>query len=155
MSKYCSLFGHNYFWSNSDLECRIKSEIINCVENMGITDFLLGGYGGFDITCARFLRELKPIYPQIKSYLVLAYLDKKFDDMDKDYIKKTYDDLLFPPIENVPKRFAIVKRNEWIVNNSDYIMFYVNHSWGGACKMLKYANKKKKDYINFGTKKEL
>lgn len=155
MSKYCSLFGHNYFWSNSDLECRIKSEIINCVENMGITDFLLGGYGGFDITCARFLRELKPIYPQIKSYLVLAYLDKKFDDMDKDYIKKTYDDLLFPPIENVPKRFAILKRNEWIVNNSDYILFYVNHSWGGACKMLKYANKKKKGYINFGTKKEL
>lgn len=46
-------------------------------------------------------------------------------------------------------------RNEWIVNNSDYIMFYVNHSWGGACKMLEYANKKKKDYINFGTKKEL
>jgi len=151
MSKYCSLFGHSEFFVNSDLECRIKSEIINCVENRGITEFYLGGYGGFDLACARFIRELKLIYPQIKSYLVLAYLDKKFDDMDKDYIKKTYDDLIFPPIENVPKRLAIIKRNEWIIANSEYIIFYVNHSWGGANKMLEYANKKKKNYINLGT----
>lgn len=152
MSNYCSLFGHSDFWSSADLECRIKSEIIDCVENRNLTEFLLGGYGGYDITCAKYIRELKTIYPQIKSYLVLAYLDKKFDEYDKDYIKKTFDDIIYPPIENVPKRFAISKRNEWMIDNSDYVIFYVNHSWGGASKMLEYATRKKKDYINFGNK---
>lgn len=152
MSNYCSLFGHSEFWSNADLECRIKSEIIDCVENRNLTEFLLGGYGGYDISCAKYIRELKTIYPQIKSYLVLAYLDKKFDEYDKEYIKKTFDDIIYPPIENVPKRFAILKRNEWMIDNSDYVIFYVNHSWGGASKMLEYATRKKKDYINLAMK---
>lgn len=58
MGRYCSLFGHSEFWSNVDLEGKIKSEIINCVKNRGITEFLLGGYGGYDLTCARYVREL-------------------------------------------------------------------------------------------------
>ena len=30
----------------------------------------------------------------------------------------------------------------------------VSNFWGGAYKMLEYANKKKKSYINLGTKKK-
>ncbi|MBR1984210.1 MAG: DUF1273 domain-containing protein [Clostridia bacterium] len=155
MDKYCSFFGHGDFRESEDLECRIKSEIADCVENRKIYNFWLGGYGGYDSCCARYVKEMKDIYPQIKSYLVLAYIHNKMDDYDKEYIAKMFDGTIYPPLEKVPLRYAISKRNQWIVDNSDYIIFYVNYSWGGACKSFEYANKKHKDYINFGTKKEL
>lgn len=154
MSKIGAFFGHSQFWESEDLKCRIKSEIVASIENRKLDTFYLGGIGHFDWACARYIHELKEIYPHIKSYLVLAYLDKKLDEYDKTKIAELYDGTIYPPIENVPLKFAISKRNEWIVQQADYIFFYGNYSWGGACKSLEYANKKKKDYINFGTKKE-
>ncbi len=154
MAKIGAFFGHSEFWENEDLKCRIKSEVVAQIENRELDTFFLGGYGSYDSACARYIKELKEIYPHIKSYLILAYLDRKLDDYDKKRIKELYDDTIFPPLENVPLRFAISKRNEWIVNQADYIFFYVNHSWGGASKSLEYAKRKKKDYINFGDKKE-
>ncbi len=57
------------------------------------------------------------------------------------YLKTKY-----PPIEAVPKKFAIVKRNEYMVDKSDAVA-YVKKSWGGATITLEYAQKKKKKII--------
>ncbi len=103
----------------------------------------MGGYGRFDKTCAKYLKELKTTYPHIQITLVLAYLRNNLTDDEQEYIADTYTNTIYPPIEKVPKKFAISKRNEWIVLNSDYIIFYVNQQWGGANNMLKYANRKK------------
>lgn len=153
MEKHCSFFGHKDYQEDKELEARIKDKIVECVEKRMIYNFWLGGYGGFDRCCAKYVKDMKKLYPQIKSYLVLAYMRNKRDDYDKEYISKMFDGTIYPPLENIPLRFAISKRNKWIVDNSDYIIFYVNHSWGGACKSFEYANKKNKNYINFGTKK--
>lgn len=152
MEKYCSFFGHRDFSPDKELENKIKSEIINCIENKNIYNFWLGGYGGFDRCCAKYLKEMKEIYPQIKSVLVLAYIQNKMSDYEKEYIEKMFDETIYPPLESVPLRFAIPKRNLWIVDNSDYIIFYVDYSWGGASKCLEYASKKQKNFINLGTK---
>ena len=149
-----SFFGHGDFRETDDLKCRIKSEIVDSIENRGIDTFYLGGYGSYDYCCARYINELKELYPHIKSYLIIPYLDRKQDEYDRQYIKETFDGTMFPPLEKVPLRFAISKRNEWIVNQSDYIFFYINRSWGGACKSFEMAIRKKKNFINFGTKKE-
>ena len=53
-----------------------------------------------------------------------------------------YDYLLYPSIENVPYRFAIAKRNEWMVEQADIIVSYTEHNWGGAFQMVKFAEKK-------------
>lgn len=151
--KYCSFFGHRDFIDNKQLENKIKNQIIYCVENLKIYNFYLGGYGGFDVCCAKYVNDLKKIYPQIKSHLVLAYLNNKFDTYDKMYINNMFDETIYPPLENTLLRFAISKRNQWIVDNSNYIIFYINHSWGGAYKSFEYANKKHKHYINLGTYK--
>lgn len=152
--KYCSFFGHRDYHGDDELEQKIKNIIIDVIENKQIYNFLLGGYGGFDNYCARYINDMKKIYPQIKSYLVLAYINKKLDEFDKNYLKEIFDGTIYPPLESVPPRYAILKRNEWIINNSEYIIFFVNHSWGGACTSFDYAKRKNKDYINIGTKKE-
>ena len=59
-----------------------------------------------------------------------------------------YDESLYPPLENVLPKFAISKRNEWMITNADLIIAYVNHSYGGAYKTLKIAKRRKKKIVN-------
>ena len=59
-----------------------------------------------------------------------------------------YDDTVYPPIENVPLRFAIIKRNEWMVEQSDAVISYVDFEAGGAARTLKYAKRKHKKIID-------
>ena len=107
----------------------------------GADEFLLGGYGAFDAMAARIVKELKEKYPHIRSVLVIPYFDREYD-------RNLYDCSEYPPIERVPKRFAISKRNEWMVDQADVVVAYVDHDWGGAAKTLKYAFKRKKHVVN-------
>ena len=66
----------------------------------------------------------------------------------KDYIEKSYDGIIYPDIENTPPKFAISKRNEWIINQSDFVIGYVQTHYGGAYNSLLYAHKHNKPYIN-------
>ena len=107
----------------------------------GADTFLLGGYGAFDSMAAKAVRELKSTYPHIRSTLVLAYLDR-------DYNEDLYDDTIFPPLEGVPLRYSISQRNRWMVDTADVVVSYVIHSYGGAATTLRYAEQKKKQIIH-------
>lgn len=108
----------------------------------GHTTFYLGGYGAFDSLAASVLRKQKKRYPQIELVLVLAYLKTR---QDISY----YDSTVYPPLEAVPRRFAISYRNRWMVESTDVIVAYVLHDWGGAATTLQYAKQKKKPIISF------
>lgn len=56
--------------------------------------------------------------------------------------------LLPDGIEVGPARFAIDRRNKWMVEQADYAITYVTHSWGGAAKFKELAEKKGKTVIN-------
>lgn len=86
----------------------------------GTDEFYLGGYGAFDSLCASVLRELKPKNDQIRLILVLPYLNSSI-------LTDSYDETIYPPLESVPKKFAILRRNEWMVQESDIVVAYVNH----------------------------
>ena len=59
-------------------------------------------------------------------------------------MRKNYDEVVFPPLETVPLRFAIPERNKWMVRECDYVIAYVTHGWGGAAQTLHYAYIKEK-----------
>lgn len=133
--------GHREILSGKDeLRKRLITEIENLIKQ-GATEFLLGGYGDFDYMCAGVVKELKHTYPHIKSVLVKPYLTTPFD-------KWLYDESEYPPIENTPKKFAIIKRNEYIIDCADILIAYVKYETGGAATTLKYALKKNKTIIN-------
>ncbi len=114
---------------------------------MQIKEFHIGGMGAFDNCCALILNDLKKIHSDIKIVLVLAYLNGGSSCDDRS---KLYDESIYPPLEKVPLRFAISKRNEWMVKNSNFVLFYVNWSWGGAFKTMEMAKKSKVNYENIG-----
>ncbi len=92
---------------------KLRKTVIELIEN-GAHEFLFGGYGDFDKLCAKTVYELKNEYPHIKSVLVIPYLDR-------EYNMSLYDLSEYPPI-NVPRRFAILKRNEYMVEQADTVV---------------------------------
>ena len=96
--------------------------------------------------CLKTIRELKHDFPTIEILFITPYLDKNYSKLE--LAKYYYDDVIFPPIESVPRKFAILKRNEWMVEQADLVIAYVKYSWGGAAKALEYAKRKKKRIIN-------
>ena len=134
--------GHADFYGAEDVKAWLKETVEGLIRR-GADDFLLGGYGGFDQCAASVVWELKKRYPAIRSTLVLPYLDRKVD-------ATKYDATLYPSLEKVPRRFAISKRNEYMVHEADVVVAYVTHDWGGAATTLAYAKRKKKEIINYG-----
>lgn len=108
----------------------------------GAQTFYLGGYGAFDLLAKSVLRKLKVSYPQIRSILVLPYLNSSLST-------DGYDESVYPPLESVPLRFAILRRNEWFIEHADVVIAYVTHNWGGATKTLQYALRKQKRIIQY------
>ena len=133
--------GHREFYGDETVK-RWLWETVEALILRGADDFLLGGYGGFDACAASVVWELKRQYPAIRSTLVLPYLDRTVDTAN-------YDGTFYPPLEKVPRRFAISKRNEYMVNEADIVVAYVTHNWGGAAKTLAYAQRKRKEIINY------
>lgn len=118
--------------------CAVTQRLIE----QGANTFYLGGYGTFDKLAAAVLREQRKRYPQIELVLVLAYLDASKD-------ASGYDSTVYPPLETVPRRFAISHRNRWMVDASDVVVAYVLHDWGGAATTLRYARRKRKPIISY------
>jgi len=51
-------------------------------------------------------------------------------------------------IETVHPRFAISWRNKWMIKQSDYVVTYITHSWGGAAQFAGKAEQQKKKVIH-------
>ena len=138
--------GHsNCLFSDEEKE-KLKKLLIKEIRKNPTCKFCLGGYGDFDSLCLRTLRELKKDFPEIELLFITPYLDKNYSKLE--FAKSYYDDVIFPPIESAPRKFAILKRNEWMVDSADLVIAFVKYSWGGAAKTLEYAKRKKKQIIN-------
>ena len=146
-NKTCCFFGHREVTHN------IKDKLIAIIEKLitedGVTDFYVGHQGQFDSMVFYVLKELKAKYPKIRYTVVLAY-------MPDEHIKDVYgNDTLFPDgMENVPKKYAISKRNDWMIQQSGFAVCYVHKITGGAAKFREKAEKKGLriiDVLNYST----
>ena len=54
----------------------------------------------------------------------------------------------YPDLEGIPLKYAILKRNEWMVEKSDFIIAFVKMKFGGAYKALLHAKRKNKEFVN-------
>lgn len=120
-------------------------QIENLITEYGVNVFYVGNNGQFDHLVAAVLRELKSRHPQISYSIVLAYLPER----EKEHNQLSYTETIYPEgLEDTPSRFAISKRNKWMVQQSEYVIAYVEHSFGGAAQFTEYARKKHRTVIN-------
>lgn len=131
--------GHSQIWQSEEIEKWLFDVTQRLIEQ-GAATFYLGGYGAFDSLAASVLREQKKRYPHIELVLVLAYLNTGRGTSG-------YDSTVYPPLETVPRRFAISHRNRWMVEAADVVVAYVLHDWGGAATTLRYAKQKDRRII--------
>ena len=116
---------------------QIEAAVENCYQNYGITDFYVGNRGTFDLLAAKAVKQAKQRHRNIRMYLLLAYhpAERAVD------LTPGFDGSYYPPIENTPRAYAIVKANQYMVKTSDHIICYAQHI-GNAKNLLEYAHKK-------------
>lgn len=136
----CTFFGHRDCFG---LDAAVLRSAIEDLINQGVDTFYVGNQGRFDACVRGVLRQLQAEYPQIHYAVVLAYMPGKSTEYDDN------SDTMFPEgLEDGPPKFAIDRRNRWLVRESDYVICCVHYSWGGAYKFAQLAKKRGKKVIN-------
>ena len=105
--------------------------------------FYVGNQGNYDSLVVKLLEELKSEYSHIEYLIVLAYMpSNKLHSVTIDFAKT-----IFPEaVASVYPKFAIDKRNRWMIDKSQYVVTYVRRV-GGAAKYKELAAKKGKTVI--------
>lgn len=117
----CTFFGHR------DCPDSVRGKLREVVERLicgeGVDVFYVGNQGQFDAMALGVLRELGQKYPHIRYGVVLAYLPKG----------PVEPETMFPEgLERVPPRYAISRRNDWMLRQADFVITHIVHPWGGA-----------------------
>lgn len=140
-----TFIGHRFLKNHEVILEKIKKSILDHLKDEEKMVFYCGGYGDFDNLSAHACQAVKKINPNSEVVYVTPYIKSQYEGA---ILGKEYDSILYPPLENVPPKFAICKRNEWMIDKSDLIISYVNRTYGGAYNGLCYAQRKKKKIIN-------
>ncbi len=122
----CTFFGHKD--SPDDLKSDIERALLDMIDNCNVTKFYVGNNGNFDFLVQRVLEKVRTVRTQIEYYVVLSSLGERA-------IGGVQNNTIFPEeLEYSPPRFAICKRNEWLIRNSDFAIIYVRHKFSNSYK---------------------
>ena len=142
MRAICCFAGHSELYNTGEIYEHLLSVIENLITTENISEFWVGNYGSFDKLSAKAVRELKVKYPDIQLNLVIPYLTTEINEY-KELYYKDYDNILVADIpEKTPKKAQIIKGNQYMVKNSQVLVCYVKHSWGGAAETHEFAQKR-------------
>ena len=139
----CTFFGHRDI--PQEIELTLRSTLINLIENKHVDLFYVGNQGNFDYMVLKNLTLLKLDYPHISYAVVLAYMPYKKNELNN----KDYPNTIYPEgLENTPPKYAIIKRNRWMIDKADYVVTYVKDIVGGAIRFKEFSEKKGKIVLN-------
>ena len=133
----CTFFGHKD--SLNSIENNLCNEIEKLIVNDSVTTFYIGTQGNFDTLAYKSLKVMRKKYLDIKIYRVLAYMPKNNEILT--------DSILPEGIELINPRYAILGRNKWMIEHSEYVIYYVTHNFGSAAKFVEIARRKNKKLI--------
>ena len=143
----CTFFGHRD--APHTIKPILRENIIDLIENRGVDLFYVGNQAAFDRMTIKVLRELAEEYPQIKYYVVLAYVPHNKERLGL----KDGDSTIYPEcLDKTPPKYAIIKRNRWMIERAGFVITYVTHITGGAADFKALAERKGKTVINLDVK---
>ena len=138
----CAFLGNATVWNEQAVEEKLRQVLVDLIEKQGVTTFLVGTHGAFEVLSHHVVSDLAPTYPQIEIMLVLAYAE------DLHRCRYAFDGIQYPPAaETSYKRWCIAKRNDWIVRQTDYIIT-LNYYKGRADTYCRRARKQGKSIID-------
>lgn len=164
--KICCFIGHRKIEITVKLKQAIYDFVQNLIVNENVKVFLFGSRNKFDDLCYEVVSELQEKYPDIKR----VYVRSQYELVDKDYksyLLQFYEETYFPDNCKGAGKLSHIKRNQAMIDQSDYCLFYYNENYlppkrkwakrdlfeyqpnSGTALAYKYAKQKKKNIHNF------
>ena len=140
MGKSCFFIGHRD--APEAIYPQLLAEVDRHIVELGVTEFIVGHYGGFDRLAAKAVIAAKQRHPNISLLLLLPYQPAE----QSIEIPAGFDNTYYPPdMEKVPRRLAIVRANRYVVDHVDYLIAYAWHPASNARELVKYAADRRRD----------
>ena len=137
--KSCFFIGHRE--ASEEIYPVLYAAVEQHIVEYGVTEFIVGHYGGFDRLAALAVKEAKRLYPEVKLTLLLPYHPAERPIPTP----AGFDGTFYPPgMESVPRKAAIVRANSYMVDHVDYLIAYVWHPASNARELVEYAKKREK-----------
>lgn len=135
----CFFTGHRD--TSSEVYPSLVAEVEHHITKFGVTDFYVGHYGAFDSMAARAVIEAKKRHPKVRLTMLLPY----HPTIRPVETPKGFDGSYFPEgQEKTPPRTAILRANEHMIRNSDYLICFVKHPSAGSREVMETALKRQK-----------
>ena len=132
--KSCFFIGHRE--ASEAIYAELRAAVEQHIVEFGVTEFIVGHYGGFDRLAARAVIEAKKTHPEVTLTLLLPYHPAERPMATPEGFDGTY----YPPdMERVPRRLAIVRANRYMVDHVEYLIAYAWHPGSNARNLVDYA----------------
>ena len=116
ISTTCFFIGHRD--APETLRPLLADAVERRIAEYGVTEFVVGHYGHFDAMAASAVRKAKERHPEVTLVLLLPYYPFQFDTAE-------FDASFYPPgMESVPKQFAILRANEYMIRHCGHLICY-------------------------------
>ena len=137
--KSCFFIGHRE--ASEEIYPALYAAVEQHILEYGVTEFIVGHYGGFDRLAASAVKEAKRFYPEVKLILLLPYHPAERPISTPG----GFDGTFYPPgMESVPRKIAIVRANRYVVDHVDYLSAYTWHPASNAQELLEYAQRRER-----------
>jgi hypothetical protein len=137
--KSCFFIGHRE--ASSEILPALRNAVEQHIVEYGVTEFIVGHYGGFDRLAARAVIDAKVQHPEITLTMLIPYhpAERPVE------LPPGFDSTFYPPdMEKVPRRLAIVRANRYVVDHVDYLIAYAWHPGSNSRELLEYARKRER-----------
>ena len=135
--KSCFFIGHRE--ASAEILPALRDAVEHHIVEFGVTEFIVGHYGGFDRMAARVVIDAKAQHPEITLSMLIPYHPAE-RPME---LPQGFDNTFYPPgMEKVPRKLAIVRANRYMVDHVDYLIAYAWHPASNARDLVEYAKKR-------------
>ena len=135
--------GHADFQKTEEYEKRMLAVLKEKVGKEP-AELYLGGYGRFDFFAYECCKKYKKENPLVSLIFVTPYITEAYQKNHLVDAKSNYDEIVYPPIEHAPLKYAILYHNKWMVEQADLLIACVWHHFGGAYQTYLHAKRKGK-----------
>ena len=133
----CFFIGHRE--TPSDIFPALLDAVEHHIIHHGVTEFIVGNYGNFDHLSAKAVIAAKAHYPEITLVMLVPYHPAERPIK----LPQGFDNSFFPPgLEKVPRRFAIVRANQYMIDHVDHLIAYAWHPASNARNLVELAKKR-------------
>ena len=144
-------FGHRNFNDHRTVDEKFLPLLKRLFLEKPYVELYIGRNGEFDIYAAMLVKHAQNAMGKANNELIAVF---PYTQKHMEYFQNYYDTIIIPECSQMSHpKYAITKRNKWMVEQADLFVCYVKYKKGGAYTALKYAKKLNKEIVNLAEDK--